>query len=402
MARTTQELLEVGDRHNSSSFAPTRMILDHGEGVWIYDRDGNKYLDFVAGIAVSSLGHNHPRLVAALREQVGKLMHVSNLFYSAEQVELVETLCARSFADRVFLCNSGTEAIESALKLARRYQTVVAEKPNKTRFVSMLKSFHGRTLGALAATGQPKYHKGFEPLIPGFDYAEFNNLEDVAAKVGPDTAAVLIEPIQGEGGVYPATREFLHGVREICDAHGALLILDEIQTGVGRTGTFFAHEGLDVRPDIVTLAKALGGGVPVGAMLSTDAIFKGFTTGSHGTTFGGNPLAARAALTVLEVLDDEGLVANAAARGEQLRAGLEALAERYPVIEFVRGQGLMMGAFCGDAAAPIVKECLNHGLIINTAGGNTLRFVPPLTVTEQDVSEALARLQKALEVLANS
>lgn len=402
MTRTTQELLEAGDRHGSSTFSPARMILDHGEGVWIYDRDGNKYLDFVAGIAVTSLGYNHPRLTAALRDQVERLMHVSNLYYSAEQIELVDTLCARSFADRVFLCNSGTEAVESAIKLARRYQNVVVGKPEKYGIVSMLKSFHGRTMGALAATGQPKYHAGFEPMLPGFDYAEYNNLEDVASKVGPNTAAVLIEPIQGEGGVNPADAEFLRGLRKLCDDNGALLIFDEIQTGVGRTGKFFAHEAADVRPDIVTLAKGLGGGVPIGAMLSTEEIFQAFVKGSHGTTFGGNPLAARAALTVLEVLDEEELMANAAARGEQLREGLEALAERYDVIQSVRGRGLMMGAICGDAAPAIVGECLKQGLLINTAGGNTLRFVPPMIVTEDDVKEALKRLGKALEVFANS
>lgn len=402
MTRTTPELLESGDQHNSPSYAPARFILDHGDGVWLYDRDGNKYLDFVAGIAVNSLGHNHPRLTAALRDQVGRMMHVSNMFYSAEQVELMDSLCGRCFADRVFLCNSGAESIEAALKLARRYQKVVAGKPEKFRIVSMLKSFHGRTMGALTATGQPKYHKGFEPMVPGYDYAEFNNLEDVASKVGPNTAAVLVEPIQGEAGVFPADPEFLKGLREICDANGALLIFDEIQTGVGRTGTFFAHEGYGVTPDIVTLAKGLGGGTPIGAMLSTNAIFEGFTRGSHATTFGGNPLVSRAASTVLDVIDDDNLLANAAARGEQLRQGLESLAERFDVIQAVRGRGLMMGAYCGDAASAIVAECRNQGLLINTAGGTTLRFVPSLIVTEADVKEALNRLGKALETLAGT
>jgi predicted acetylornithine/succinylornithine family transaminase len=395
-------LLESGDRRNSPSYAPARIVLDHGEGVWLYDREGNKYLDFVAGIAVNCLGYNHPKLTAALREQVGRVMHVSNLFYSAEQIALMDALCARSFADRVFLCNSGAEANEAAMKLARRYQKVVAEKPEKFRIVSMLKSFHGRTMGAITATGQPKYHKGFEPLVPGFDYAEFNNLEDVASKVGPDTAAVLVEPIQGEAGVRPADPEFLRGLREICDANGALLIFDEVQTGVGRTGSFFAYEGYGVTPDIVCLAKGLGGGTPIGAMLSSNAIFEGWTRGSHATTFGGNPLVCRAGCTVLEVIDEEGLVANAEARGEQLRQGLEALAERFEIVGEVRGRGLMLGAECGDAAPAIVAECRRQGLFINTAGGNTLRFVPPLIITEDDVDEALRRLEKALEMLANA
>lgn len=402
MSRPTDELLALGDRLNSPTFYPARMILDRGEGVWVWDLEGNKYLDFVAGIAVNSLGHRHPRLMAALREQVGKIMHVSNLFYSAEQIELLEALTQRSFADRVFLFSSGTESTETALKLARRYQTVAQEKPEKYHFVAFNNSFHGRTIGAITATGQPKYHQGFEPLVPGFSYAEFNNLEDVAAKVGPQTAAVILEPIQGEAGVFPAEPEFIKGVREICDKHGALLILDEVQTGVGRTGSFFAYEQMGIVPDIVCLAKGLGGGVPVGATLATEEVFRGFTKGSHGTTFGGNPLAAKAALTVLEVIDEENLVDNARQRGAQLREGLQALTDRFDFLNSVRGRGLMLGIACGEHAPKIVAEAQKQGLLINTAGGRALRFVPPLIVNEEEVAEALKRLEKTLEIYAST
>ncbi|QDG54171.1 acetylornithine transaminase [Persicimonas caeni] len=398
MSRTTDELLSAGDRRNSPSYAPARMILDHGEGVRLYDREGNEYLDFVAGIAVNCLGYNHPRLTEAICSQAERLLHVSNLFYTAEQIDLMDALCERSFADRVFFCNSGAEANEAAMKLARRYQKVVAGKPEKFQIVTMKKSFHGRTMGAITATGQPKYHAGFEPMLPGFDYAEFNNLESVAAKVGEQTAAVVVEPVQGEGGIRPAEPAFLEGLRELCDEHGALLIFDEVQTGVGRTGTLFAYQGYGVTPDIICLAKALGGGTPIGAMMATEQVFEGWTKGSHASTFGGNPLVCRAALTVLEEIDDQELLANARERGDQLRRGLVALAERFPVILDVRGRGLMVGAECGEAARDIYLECRNQGLLINTAGGDTLRFVPPLIITEDDVEEALSRLERALEV----
>ncbi len=397
MSRSTDDLYEAGEQHNSPSYAPAHMILDHGEGVRLYDRDGNEYLDFVAGIAVNCLGYGHPKLTEAIQEQAAKLLHVSNMFYTAEQIELMEALCQRSFADRVFFCNSGAEANEAAMKLARRYQKAVAGKPSKSGIVTMKKSFHGRTMGAITATGQPKYHKGFEPMLPGFDYAEFNNLDSVADKVGEDTAAVVVEPIQGEGGIRPAQPGFLEGLREICDQHGALLIFDEVQTGIGRTGSMFAYQGYGVAPDIICLAKALGGGTPIGAMMSTHRVFEGWTQGSHASTFGGNPLVCKAARTVLEVIEEEDLLANAAERGEQLRQGLVELSGRFEVIREVRGRGLMVGADCGEDARDIYLECRNQGLLINTAGGDTLRFVPPLVITESDVNEALSRLEDALE-----
>ncbi len=402
MSRTTADLLESGDRHNNPSYAPARLIMDHGEGVRLWDRDGNEYLDFVAGIAVNCLGYNHPKLTEAICGQAKRLLHVSNMFYTAEQVELMEALCERSFAERVFFCNSGAEANEAAMKLARRYQREVAGEDDRFHIVTMGKSFHGRTMGAITATGQPKYHKGFEPMLPGFEYAEFNDLDDVAAKVGERTAAVMVEPIQGEGGVRPADPAFLKGLRELCDEHGALLIFDEVQTGVGRTGSLFAYQGYDVVPDIITLAKALGGGTPIGAMMATDRVFQGWTRGSHASTFGGNPLVCTAARTVLQVIEDDDLCANARARGEQLRQGIEKLAERFPVINDVRGRGLMVGADCGQAAGEISGLCRDQGLLINTAGGRALRFVPPLIVSEADVADALARLERALQAYAGA
>ena len=397
MTDTTEALLERGDAHNSPSYAPARLILDRGEGVRLFDRAGNEYLDLVGGIAVNCLGYNHPRLTEALCDQAARLLHVSNLFYTAEQVEAMAMLAERSFADRVFLCNSGAEANEAALKLARRYQREVAGRDDKYEIVTMRQSFHGRTFGAITATGQPKYHAGFEPMVPGFDYADFNDLDDVRAKVGERTAAVVVEPIQGEGGLLPADPAFLEGLRTLCDEVGALLVFDEVQTGVGRTGDLFAYQGYGVAPDIMCLAKGLGGGVPVGAMLSTERVFGGWQKGSHASTFGGNPLASRAVSTVLSVIDDDGLLDNARARGEQLQDGLRGLAERFDVITDVRGRGLMVGAECGDAARDIQDACREAGLLINTAGGYVLRFVPPLVITADDVDEALDRLETALE-----
>ncbi|MGM0556757.1 MAG: aspartate aminotransferase family protein [Myxococcota bacterium] len=398
MELSTEELLAIGERHNSTSYRPAPIVFDHGEGVHLYDRDGEEYLDFVAGIAVNCLGYNHPDLVAALQDQAGRLLHVSNMYYTAEQIELMHRLTEASFADRIFICNSGAEANEAAMKLARRYQKVVADRPEKTDIVTMKKSFHGRTMGAITATGQPKYHEGFEPMLPGFHYAEFNDLDAARALIGDDTAAVLVEPIQGEGGVRPAEQSFLEGLREACNEAGALLIFDEVQTGIGRTGTLFAYEGYGVQPDIISLAKALGGGTPIGAMMSTDEIFQGWQPGSHATTYGGNPLVCRAAATVLDVIERESLCENARDRGRQLREGLSEIAADYPdVVREVRGRGLMVGMDCGEHAGDIRSHCTEHKLLINTAGGHTLRFVPPLVISEADVEEALRRVRRAFE-----
>lgn len=394
----TAELLHKANDLNSPNYAPAPIIFERGQGVRLFDSEGKEYLDFVAGIAVCALGHAHPTLTDALRDQVGRLLHVSNLYYTAEQIALMEALVEKSFADRVFFCNSGAEANEAAIKLARRYQKVVAGRADKSGIVTMTHSFHGRTLAAITATGQPKYHEGFEPLVPGFSYVPFNDLDALRQAVGRDTAAVMVEPVQGEGGVRPADASYLKAVREICDKHGALLIFDEVQTGVGRTGSLFAYQHYGVAPDIMSLAKGLGGGVPLGATLASEKAWAGWTRGSHASTFGGNPLATRAGHTVLEVIARDNLLENARARGERLQGGLRRLAERFDVITEVRGLGLMVGAECkGDAASAIATAARDEGLLINTAGGNTLRFVPPLIITDADVDEALDRLERAFE-----
>jgi predicted acetylornithine/succinylornithine family transaminase len=393
----TTELLESGNAHNSPSYAPAPVILERGEGVRVWDTEGREYLDFLAGIAVNSLGYAHPALTKALQRQVGELMHVSNMFFTKPQIELMDLLCERSFGDRVFLCNSGAEANETALKLARRYQKAVKGDEDRVEFITFKQSFHGRTFAAITATGQPKYHKGFEPMLPGFTYATFNDLASVEALISERTAAVMVEPIQGEGGVRPADPKFLKGLREICDRFGALLIFDEVQCGIGRTGTLFAYEGYGVAPDIMTLAKGLGGGVPIGACVATEEAFKGFERGSHATTFGGNPLASTAALCVLETVESENLQENAITRGNQLMDGLRKLANGSSTIVEVRGKGLMVGVECVEGAAgEIVGLCRERGLLVNVAGPSTVRFVPPLVVRAEDVQSALGIFEESL------
>jgi acetylornithine/N-succinyldiaminopimelate aminotransferase len=394
--RTTDELLASARRHNSPNYAPADVIFDRGQGVRLYDREGNEYLDFIAGIAVCALGHGHPALSRTIAEQAARLLHVSNLYYTEPQIALMERLCRDSFGDRVFLCNSGAEANEAALKLARRYQHKVTGDADKTQIVSMKQSFHGRTLAAITATGQPKYHEGFAPLVPGFVYAEFNDLDSVKELVGPQTAAVIVEPIQGEGGVRPARPGFLPRLRELCDAHGALLIFDEVQTGVGRTGDWFAYQHEGIAPDIMTLAKGLGGGVPIGAMIATDRAFAGWDKGSHASTFGGNPLASAAALTVLETIEREDLLGHVRVMSEQLVAGLHRLKDTYDLIGEVRGRGLLLGMECRHGATEIANLARTQGLLINTAGGDTLRFAPPLIIDSNDIEQALERLDSAL------
>jgi predicted acetylornithine/succinylornithine family transaminase len=397
--RSTEELLELGRAHNSPTYAPADVIMDHGEGAYLYDCDGNGYLDLLAGIAVNCLGYNHPKLTEAIREQATRSLHVSNLFYSAEQIELLEKLTERSFGDRVFLCNAGTEAVEAGLKLARRYQKEVAEEPQRSTIVSMEQSFHGRTMGSITATGQPKYHEGFEPLLPGVEYAEFNNIDHVAEMVDEQTAVVLLEPVQGEGGIRPADEEFLHQVRELCDERGALLMFDEVQAGIGRTGSLFAYQSYDVTPDIMSLAKGLGGGMPIGGMTASAEVFEGWTTGSHASTFGGNPIASVAASTVLDVIEEQDLCRNARERGDQLRSALESIADDRDVVHEVRGRGLMLGMQCTDkkTASAIVDCCREEGVLVNTAGGDTIRLVPPLILSESDVEEGARRLRAGFD-----
>jgi predicted acetylornithine/succinylornithine family transaminase len=398
--KTTQAMLAMAEKTGSPGYGPAPMVLERGEGMYLFDTEGRRYLDFLAGIAVNCLGQCHPKVVEAVQRQAGRLLQVSNMFWSDAQIRLQGSLLSRCFGERVFLCNSGAEANEAAIKLARRYQRVVKGDKARTEIITFKDSFHGRTLAAVTATGQPKYHEGFEPLPPGFVYAAYNDLASVEALIGPQTVAVMVEPIQGEGGVKPSAPGFLGGLKALCAKHGALLVMDEVQTGVGRTGSLFAYQGYGVEPDIMTLAKGLGGGLPIGAMVAKEEVFRGFVKGSHASTFGGNPVACAAACAVLEEVDQPAFLEQVREVGEFLQASLRALDGAVPIQE-VRGVGLMVGAEVGaEVALKVVAAARARGLILNTAGSGTLRFVPPLIATRAHVEEAMGLLRLAMEDVA--
>lgn len=405
---TTAELLAAGQKYYLPVYRPREVILERGQGARVWDREGKEYLDLSAGIAVCGLGHNDPDLVAALNEQAGKLWHTSNVFYSEPPLRLAEELVVASrFASRVFLCNSGAEANEAAIKLVRKWATAQGRAPDRRVIVTFRGSFHGRTMATVTATAQPKYQEGYEPLPGGFRYVDFNDLAQlVAAMADGDVAAVLVEPIQGESGVIPAAEGFLRGARELCDRHGALLALDEIQCGMGRTGTLFAHWQDGVVPDIVTLAKALGGGFPIGAMLAGPKVAEIMQFGAHGTTFGGNPLAAAVARVALRKLASEPVAANVAKQSAALRDGLAAINDELQLFSQVRGRGLMLGAVLEPEYAGRAGEILDHaaanGLLLLQAGPDVLRFVPALNISDEEISEGLRRLQLALRAFSGS
>ena len=402
MTNQTAELHALVDRYYLPVYRPRRIVLDHGAGSRLWDREGREYVDFGAGIAVNALGHAHPGLIAALTAQAGKLWHTSNVFVSEPPLRLAEALVTASvFARRVFLCNSGAEANEAAIKLARKWATAQGREPGRRVILSFNGGFHGRTLAAVTATAQPKYHEGFEPLPGGFRYSDFNDLaaaEDAMA--GGDVCAVLVEPVQGEGGVTPASDDFLHGLRALCDRHGALLMLDEIQCGMGRTGHLFACHGYGVVPDVVTLAKALGSGFPIGAMLVGERAAEAMQFGSHGTTFGGNPLAAAVALAALRELSSPALQANVERQSLAIREALALLDAEFGLFAQIRGRGLMIGAQLrtenAGKAADILDRCVDHGLLLLQAGPDVLRFVPALNITDADIAEGMARLRAAV------
>ena len=389
---STSTAAEREARVHLQTYARQPITLVAGHGCWVTDDAGQDYLDLVAGIAVDVLGHAHPAITEAVASQAATLVHVSNLYYTLPQLDLAEALVERSPFDRAFFTNSGTEANEAAIKLARRHGGERAAH----EIVSLSGSFHGRTLGSLAATGQPKYQAPFAPLPPGFHHVPPNDSTALEEAVTDATCAVLLEPIMGEGGIHTLTDAFLAAAREACDRVGALLIFDEVQTGIGRTGTFFAFEGTPVVPDVVTLAKGLGGGIPIGALLVQDHA-AAFKVGDHGTTLGGNPLACAAAIATLRVLDDEGHVANARARGEQLAEGLERLVVE-GLATAVRGRGLMLGLETAGATAraTVTAARERHGLLVNATGDTTLRLVPPLIISPEEVDMALERLGAAL------
>ena len=359
-----------------------------GEGSWLLDEEGNRYLDFIGGIATNSLGHGHPALVEAIREQAGKLIHCSNLYEIPLQAEVAGMLADATDFDRVFFCNSGTESVEAAIKLARKraYDTY---GPQKHEVLTFSKSFHGRTYGGLTATGQPALQDGFGPMLPGIVYTPFGDLEAARTTAGPQTAAILVEPIQGEGGINVAPEGFLEGLRDLCDEHGALLIFDEVQTGAGRTGHLYAYQGTGVVPDVLTSAKGLGGGFPVGAMMVKED-YAALGLGNHGSTFGGNPLAMAAVRAVLGVVNDAAFLEEVRFKGTVLKNALMKLAEAVPGAE-VRGEGLLLGLDLGDAelAREVFEHCLDEGVLLNLVGGTTIRLAPPLTVSRTEVRAAL-------------
>lgn len=376
-------------------YLPAPLAFERGEGSWLMTADGRRYLDFGAGIAVNALGHAHPHLVAALTEQGSKLWHVSNLYQNPLGEKLAKRLVDATFADVVFFCNSGAEALEASIKMARRYQTVSGH-PERNRIVTFEGAFHGRTLATIAAGGQKKYLEGFAPNMPGFDQVPFDDEAALKAAIGPETAAILIEPIQGEGGIRPLPPERLRALRALCDEHGILLILDEVQTGVGRTGKLFAHEWAGITPDIMAVAKGIGGGFPLGACLATAEASKGMVPGTHGTTFGGNPLAMAVGNAVLDVVLEDGFLDRVKQTALLLKQRLAEVRDRHPaVIAEVRGEGLMIGLKLHTPNIELVRAAEQEGLLLIAAGDNVVRLLPPLVIGAEEVSDAVGRIDRA-------
>jgi acetylornithine/N-succinyldiaminopimelate aminotransferase len=392
----TRTLLEWSARYHANTYGRAPICLVRGDGVRVWDSDGREYLDFTSGLAVVALGHCHPRVTGAIREAAATLLHVSNLFHTAPQIHLAKLLCERSFADRVFFCNSGAEANEAALKLARKYAKDRLAS-DRVEIIATRDSFHGRTLATVTATGQEKYRHGFEPLVPGFKHVPYNDLRAMERAIDSRTAAILVEPIQGEGGVNVPDDDYLPGLRRLCDESGALLILDEVQTGMGRTGRLWAYEHSGIEPDVMTVAKALANGVPMGAMLARESVAGALTPGTHASTFGGTPFVASVALATLTTLLEERLPERAAQAGRRLMASLRALQDKYPVIVDVRGRGLLIGVELTRPVGPLVNACREAGLLVLSAGDQVLRLAPPLIVDEATCDTALAILGAALD-----
>ncbi len=373
------------------------LLITRGKGTLVWDENGKAYLDFVGGLAVNALGHVHPSVIEAAWEQMNKVIHTSNLYYSEPQVKLARCLVENSPADRVFFCNSGAEANEAAIKLARKYSKLYLGS-EKFEIITALNSFHGRTLATVTATGQEKFQKGFEPLPPGFRYARFNDLDSFRAQLNDSTCAIMIEPVQGEGGVHVAAADFIVGLRRLCDENGILLIFDEVQCGTGRTGKLLACEHYGVQPDIFTLAKALGGGFPIGAMLCREKVAAGFSPGDHASTFGGNPVACAAALAVMQEILQEGFLDNVIIKGNYFQDKLRLLKEKFSgVIVEIRGKGLIIGMELKEKGSAVQRSCQEKGLLVNCIGDRVLRFLPPLNVSRDELDEALEVLSKSLE-----
>lgn len=396
-----QTIIERGETAFYHTYNRFPVVFDHGEGVWLYDEDGEAYLDFGAGIAVMGLGYGDPDFTQAVEAQMEKLVHTSNLFYNRPAVEAGERLLEASGMDKVFFTNSGTEAIEGALKIARRY-AYNRDPGQEHEIIAMNHSFHGRSMGALSVTGNDHYREPFKPLIPGIRFADFNDLDSVKALINEKTCGIIMETIQGEGGIYPATKEFLEGVRALCDEHDLLLILDEIQCGMGRTGHMFAWQAYGVKPDVMTAAKALGNGLPVGAFLARGKAAEAMVPGDHGTTYGGNPLVTAGARAVLDIFKKRNIPGHAAMVGNYLEEQLKDLAEECELVKEHRGMGLIQGLEFTCPVGPIVKEALlNQKLVLISAGTNVIRFVPPLVIEKNDVDEMIKRLRAAIEAVGS-
>jgi acetylornithine/N-succinyldiaminopimelate aminotransferase len=391
-------------RYLMNTYRRPPVVFTYGRGCRLYDSQGREYLDFLAGIAVNALGHAHPRLVRAIRKEAGRALHVSNLFHNPYQGLLAQKLAKWSGLDRVFFTNSGTEAIEGALKLARAHARPNAGEAGstKTRILALENSFHGRTFGALSITHTPKYREPFEPLVPGVEFVRFNDPSDLESKFDDTVCAIVVETIQGEGGISPVSEAFWQRARALATGYGAALIADEIQCGLGRTGRKFAYQKFDLMPDVVTIAKPLAGGLPLGAFVASEQFAAAFTPGMHGTTFGGGPMVCATALEFLSIVEEEGLLAKIRERGEQLRKGLESLASRFDFIREVRGEGLMLGVDLSVEGGPIVQEALRRGLIINCTHDHILRLLPPFIIREKDVEEFLERFEKTLARMPKS
>ena len=392
----TDELIQMADKFIMGTYKRFPIVLVRGLGTRVWDSSGKEYLDLVAGIAVCGLGHSHPQVIKAISKQLEMLSHVSNLYYIEPQIRAAKLLVENSFADRVFFCNSGAEANEAAIKLARKYAHENLGK-NKYELITMLNSFHGRTLATVTATGQEKFHKGFEPLPLGFRYIPFNDLSALKAAIDDKTCGVMLEPIQGEGGVVMPGEGYLTAVRQVCDENKILLLLDEVQVGMGRTGRLFAYEESGIKPDILTMAKALGNGFPVGAMLATEQVANAFVPGSHASTFGGNPLAMAAACATLETLLGDRVLENCRSMGLYFREKLEEIKQRHRSVKAVRGKGLILAMELDITGEEIVLKCLKKGLLINCTNGNILRFVPPLIIKADDIDRAVEILEEAMD-----
>ncbi|HUS95728.1 MAG TPA: aspartate aminotransferase family protein [Hyphomicrobiaceae bacterium] len=384
------------------TYGRLNVVFERGEGSWLVTADGDRYLDFGSGIAVNALGHAHPKLIAALTEQAGKVWHTSNLYRIAGQERLAERLCAASFADTVFFCNSGAEACEGAIKAARRYQ-YVAGHPERNRVITFHGCFHGRTLATIAAAGNPKHLEGFGPEMPGFDRLPVGELKAVEDAITAETAAIMIEPIQGEGGIRVIPKEFLQGLRALCDKHGLLLVMDEVQTGIGRTGKFFAHEWAGITPDILAVAKGIGGGFPIGAVLATNEAAKGMVPGTHGSTFGGNPLGVAVGYAVIDTVLETGFLEEVQRKALRMKQQLAGLKDQFPeIIEEIRGSGLLVGLKLKPALGDAINACMGEKLLTVVAGDNVMRLIPPLNVTDDEIVECVGRISSAFSKLAKA